>query len=747
MAQDHSGAQDRHEAPRGGGVGQGGTSSLSGDMTTAQTAAPGAAMAMRKESATVHDIECLTIDTVRTLAMDAVEQAHSGHPGTPMGLAPLAYALWTHGMSYLSDDPTWLDRDRFVLSCGHASMLQYAMLHLTGYDLSLDAIRNFRQLGSPAAGHPERGEVPGVETTTGPLGQGIANAVGMALAESMLAARFNTPAEASQPPTTASQQTASEAGDLVDHRTWVIASDGDLMEGVAYEAASLAGHLGLHKLCVFWDDNRITIDGSTDLSFTEDVVARFQACGWHVLRVPFEAGVAGYCEAIDAAMAETTRPTFVACQTHIGWGSPGKQDRSAAHGAPLGAEEVARTREAIGWPHEPFHVPKAVREHMTRAGTRAKQARDAWRARLEAVRATDPARVEAFEAAFDPWGSTCDGGSLEQAHEALNVARAGLPRDPMATRKASGRALAALSSALPLLVGGSCDLAGSNQTRIAGGGDVARQAFAGRNLNFGVREHAMGGVLNGLALHGGLRPYGGTFLVFADYMRPAMRLAALMQLPVIYVFTHDSIGVGEDGPTHQPIEHLASLRAIPNLHVIRPADAEETIEAWRAALGRSDGPTALVLTRQSVPALPRGHAEQAPPVAEGAYVLRAGGLSPDVALMATGSEVALAVEAAELLQRDGMTARVISMPCWERISSDRWRELIGDIPCRVAVEAGIEQGWHRWMGERGCMVGLSDFGASAPGSVLMEHFGLTAQAVAEAARRVVDARDRDGHVA
>ena len=658
-------------------------------------------------------LEQRCIDTVRTLSMDAVQQARSGHPGTPMGLAPLAYALWTHGMRYVSDDPAWLDRDRFVLSCGHASMLQYAMLHLTGYDLPMEDIRNFRQLGSAAAGHPEWGEAPGVETTTGPLGQGIGNAVGMALAEAHLAERFNT-----------------ESHTLVDHRTWVIASDGDLMEGVAYEAASLAGHLGLHKLCVFWDDNRITIDGTTDLSFTEDVVARFAASGWHVVRVPFEEGVAGYRRAIDEAMAETTRPTLVACRTHIGWGSPNKQDRSAAHGAPLGVDEVAHTKASIGWTHEAFHVPEAVRAHLTEAGRRGAARRGAWLEEMEAARAAEPDRVRAFEQA-------CAGVSSAALATALEGVRESLIGVSQATRKASGRILHALERAVPTLMGGSCDLAGSNQTRLPESGEIARGSYAGRNVHFGVREHAMGAILNGMALHGGVRPYGGTFLVFADYMRPSIRLAALMGLPVIYVFTHDSIGVGEDGPTHQPVEHLAALRAIPNLHVMRPADGVEVCEAWRLALERVDGPTALVLTRQSVPALPERRAGDTPPVADGAYIVRPGGVEPDCALLATGSEVALALEAAEALQAEGVQARVISLPCWERIQEERWRELVGTTGVRVAVEAGIRQGWDRWLGERGAMVGMSGFGASAPGAVLFEHFGLTAANVTAAVRKLL----------
>ena len=651
------------------------------------------------------------IDTLRTLAMDAVQAAKSGHPGTPMALAPLAYALWTHGMRYTSADPAWPDRDRFVLSCGHASMLLYGILHLTGYPLELEDIRQFRQWGSPAAGHPEYGHVAGVETTTGPLGQGIANGVGMALAERHMAARFNR-----------------DDSVLVDHRTWVIASDGDLMEGVSFEAASLAGHLGLGRLCVFWDDNRITIDGTTDLSFSEDVAARFRALGWDVVHVGDDEGVPGYRRAIDAAMADDDRPTLVVCRTHIGAGSPGKQDTSAAHGSPLGADEVVRTKEALGWPLEPtFFVPDDVREHLVEAGRRGQTIRDAWQARLEAARQADPGRVAAFEAAL----SGDLPAAVTTALDAVGLAEGGRK---MATRKASGKVIAALESALPELMGGSADLAGSNNTRLPQSGDVRRRRFGDRNLHFGVREHGMASMLNGMSLHGGIRPYGGTFLVFADYMRPAMRLAALMGLPVVYVFTHDSIGVGEDGPTHQPIEHLASLRAMPNLHVLRPADAAETVEAWRLALERRDGPTALVLTRQDLEPLDRTRGRPVSAVADGAYVVRSGAESPDVVLLASGSEVGVAVEAAELLQGQGVTARVLSMPCWERIDPAAFEAACGGARVRVGVEAAASFGWHRWTGPGGALVTLDRFGASAPAGVLFEELGFSGEHVAAVAK-------------
>jgi transketolase len=659
------------------------------------------------------DLAERTVTTVKTLAMDAVQRARSGHPGTPMGLARLAYALWTRVMKYDSGAPEWPDRDRFVLSCGHASMLQYALLHLTGYDLSVEDLRDFRQLGSRTPGHPERGLTPGVETTTGPLGQGLGNAVGMALAERMLAARWNAPGH-----------------EVVDHRTWVIASDGDVMEGVASEAASLAGHLGLGRLCVFWDDNRITIDGPTSLSFSEDVAARFEALGWHVLHVPAGAGVEDYAEAARASQAVEGRPSLVVCRTHIAEGSPHKQDTSAAHGAPLGEDEVRATKRALGWPEDAtFLVPEDVRAHMHAAGRRGGPEREAWEGRMATWRAADAPAAARFEDDL--------AGRLPEGWEGA------LPRfesgTSMATRKASGQVLAALGPVLENLVGGSCDLAGSNQTTIPGAGDVARGSYAGRTLHFGVREHGMGAVLNGLALHGGLRPYGGTFLVFSDYMRPSIRLAALMRLPVTYVFTHDSIGVGEDGPTHQPVEHLAALRAVPGLTVVRPADAAETAEAWRMAL-RGDGPTALCLTRQGLPVLDRSVLAPASGTGDGAYVLRAGAERPDVVLLASGSEVSLALEAAERLGADGLAARVVSMPCWERFEArvpEEREALFGGCAARVGIETGVAQGWHRWVGPAGVLLGMHGFGASGPAGEVMARFGFTVQGVVDAARRAI----------
>ena len=661
---------------------------------------------------TAPDLEKRAIDTARTLAMDAVEKAGCGHPGTPMALAPLAYALYAKTMKHAPSDPLWPDRDRFVLSAGHASMLQYAALHLSGYALSLADLEAFRQWGSRTPGHPEHGHTPGVETTTGPLGQGIANAVGMALAERMLAVRFNRP-----------------GFEVVDHRTWVIASDGDLMEGVASEAASLAGHWGLSRLCVFWDDNRITIDGPTSLSFTEDVGARFAAYGWNVLRVPDGALAAEFVEAAEAARRETERPTFVVCRTHIGVGAPTKHDTSKAHGEALGAAEVRGAKEAYGWPPDArFLVPDEVRAPWREAAGRGERARTEWRARMEAYRAAFPAEAAALEAVGSgrlPSGWDAGLSSAIPAGKALS------------TRKASGLSIQALAARVPALVGGSADLAGSNQTAIAGGGEVSRGSFSGRNLAFGVREHAMASICTGMSLHGGFRPYCGTFLVFADYMRPAIRLAALLRAKVVYVFTHDSIGVGEDGPTHQPVEQLASLRAIPGLTVLRPGDGAETAEAWRVAL-ETDGPVALILTRQDLPAIDRTRCAPASGVAAGGYVLLdPDGGTPDLVLVGTGSETSLCLAAQEVLAARGVRARVVSLPCWERFAArpeaERARVLPDGVP-RLAVEAASSFGWARWVGDRGDVVSLDHFGASAPAPRLFAEFGFTPDAVAARAQ-------------
>ncbi|HVG95237.1 MAG TPA: transketolase, partial [Planctomycetota bacterium] len=647
--------------------------------------------------ATEDSLALRAIDTIRTLSMDAVEKAKSGHPGTPMALAPLAYALWTRVMTYDPRDPGSPFRDRFVLSAGHASMLLYSVLHLTGYDLPLDELKAFRQWGSRTPGHPEHGHTPGVETTTGPLGQGLANAVGMALAERMLAARYDRPGHA-----------------VVDHRTWVVAGDGDMMEGVSSEAASLAGHLGLSRLCVFYDDNRITIDGPTSLAFTEDVGRRFLAYGWNVLHVPDTAGVDDLVAAAEAARRESSRPTLVVVRTHIGIGS-GRQDTSKAHGEPLGPDEVRGTKRTYGWPEEAqFLVPDDVARHMREAGERAAGRLAERRGRIDAYRSAFPAEARALEDAL--------GGRLPTGVDAALDA-VGTDAKATSTRKASGAAIQAVAAVMPALVGGSADLAGSNVTTIPGGGVVQRDAYGGRNLAFGVREHAMGAILSGIALHGGWRPFGGTFLVFSDYMRPSIRLAALMRAPVTYVFTHDSIGLGEDGPTHQPVEHLAALRAIPGMTVIRPADAAETAEAWRVAL-RAEGPVALALTRQDLPALGKPRAEVRRGVAAGAYVVReTGSGAPDVVLVGTGSEVAPCLGAAERLEAEGIRARVVSMPSvclfGRQDAAARAAVLPPGVP-RVVVEAATPFGWEGVAGPGGATIGLDHFGASAPAPRLFQ---------------------------
>ncbi|MGD0484039.1 MAG: transketolase [Gemmatimonadales bacterium] len=663
------------------------------------------------------DLDLLCINTIRTLAMDAVEAAQSGHPGTPMALAPLAWLLYTRHLRHDPRHPDWPDRDRFVLSAGHASMLLYATLHLVGYDLSLEEIRNFRQWGSRTPGHPEHGPTPGVETTTGPLGQGLANAVGMALAEAHLAARFNRSGHA-----------------VVDHRTYVIASDGDLMEGISHEAASLAGHLALGKLIVFYDDNHITIEGSTSLACDDDVVRRFEAYGWHVQRVEDGNDLAALDAAACAAEAEAARPSLVIVRTHIGFGSPHKQDTADAHGSPLGKDEVALTKRAYGWPEDAtFLVPPAARAHAGACVARGAALVGAWARRVAAYEAAHPDAAAEWRAAL--------AGELPAGWEAALPAFTEQDA-PQATRAASGKVLNALAPVVKTLIGGSADLAPSTNTLLKGYADFSAAHREGRNLHFGIRELGMAGVLNGMALHGGVRPYGATFLVFSDYARPAIRLAALMGLPVVYVFTHDSIGLGEDGPTHQPVEHLAALRAIPGLVVIRPADAVETAAAWRTALLRRGGPTALVLTRQKVPALARAGTGAAEGIARGGYVLaEATGGAPRVVLLGTGSEVAVCVAARALLERDGVPTRVVSVPSVELFSAQAadYRDAVlpPAVRARVAVEAGRSVGWHRWVGDGGDVVALDHFGASAPAERLFAEYGFTPEHVAARARALL----------
>jgi transketolase len=656
-----------------------------------------------------------SINSIRALSMDAVEQAQSGHPGTPMALAPAAYVLWHRFLRHNPENPGWPDRDRFVLSCGHASMLLYSLLHLSGYDLPLEEIKNFRQWGSRTPGHPERGHTPGVETTTGPLGQGFGNAVGMAIAERFLGEQFNRPDHA-----------------IVDHRTWVFASDGDLMEGVASEAASLAGHLRLGKLTVIYDDNHITIDGDTALTFSEDVPRRFEAYGWQVVRVGDGNDLAAIAAALEAAQTETVRPTLIVLRTVIADPAPTKRNTAEAHGAPLGAEEVRRTKEILGWPLEPkFFVPDDALAHWRSAVARGAELEAGWQMRYDRYATAHPA----LAAELDRWLSGQLPEGWEKALPTIEPAPGGL-----ATRQASGLALQAIAAAVPNLVGGSADLGSSTGTTLKRGGSFG-PATTGRTFHWGVREHGMAACLNGIAAHGGLRAFGSTFLVFSDYMKPSIRLAAIMGLPVIYIGTHDSIGLGEDGPTHQPVEHLAMLRAIPNLVTLRPADATETIEAWRVAMERQDGPTMLVLSRQKLPVLDR--AALADGVQRGAYVLLdPPGTGPiEAILLATGSEVAVALDAARRLHGEGVRARVVSMPSWELFAaqSEAYRDSVlpPNVRARVAVEAAGPMGWSRWTTDQGTMIGMEGFGASAPADRLFKEFKLTPEYVAQEVNRLI----------
>jgi transketolase len=662
-------------------------------------------------------LDQLCVNTLRTLAIDAVERAKSGHPGAPMGLAPVSYVLWTRHLRHSPENPQWVGRDRFVLSCGHASMLLYGLLYLSGYDLSLEDLKTFRQWGSRTPGHPEYGDTPGVETTTGPLGQGFGNAVGMALAAAHLAARFNRPKL-----------------EVVAHRVYVLASDGDLMEGVSHEAASLAGHLGLGDLIVLYDDNGITIDGSTDLTYSDDVPQRFAAYGWQVLTVDDGNDLSAVDAAIVAAKAERARPSLVVVRTHIGYGSPNKQDTAAAHGAPLGEEEVHLTKRNLGWPHDaPFAVPDDALEVWRRCRDRGTALESEWKELNREYRVREPKLAAEFDRRLR--------GELPSGWEDA------MPRfteadGPMATRAASGKVLAALTPRIPELLGGSADLGGSNNTLVKEADDLGRGNLGGRNMYFGVREHAMGAILNGMARHGGIVPYGGTFLVFSDYMRPPIRLAAMMGLKVVYVFTHDSIGLGEDGPTHQPVEMLAALRVVPNLIIIRPADAAETSEAWRVALEHRGGPVALALTRQKIPALAREQVSAGDGLANGAYVIAdAPGGQPDVILLASGSEVHVVLDARQRLRADGIEARVVSMPSMELFAAQPrgYREdvLPPSVTRRLAVEAAHPMPWWRWVGEHGDVLGIETFGRSAPAARLLEEYGFSADNVVQRVQRLL----------
>ncbi|HKP90430.1 MAG TPA: transketolase [Thermoleophilaceae bacterium] len=654
----------------------------------------------------------LCVNTIRTLSMDAVQNANSGHPGAPMGLAPLAYVLYTRVMRHNPGNPDWPNRDRFVLSAGHASMLLYSMLYLTGYPMTLDDLKNFRQVGSPTAGHPERKYSPGIEVTTGPLGQGISNAVGLALGERMLNARF---------------------GDVVDHHTFTIASDGDMQEGVASEASSFAGHLGLGRLIAFYDDNKIQLASPVDVVMTEDVAKRYEAYGWHVINLGDTNDLDEIEQATRAAMDVEDRPSLILIRTHIAFGSPNKQDTTSAHGSPLGDDEVRATKENLGWdPDKKFEVPEEALAHFRECCERGAELEREWDERFASWRDSHPDEAALFD--------TIQRGEMPAGFDE-DVPKFDADPKGMATRKASGAAIQWAAGRVPHLVGGSADLASSTNTDIEDGGDVTRDDYSGRNLRFGVREHGMGAIVNGLALQG-LRAFGATFLTFSDYMRGAVRLSALMKLPAIWVWTHDSIGLGEDGPTHQPVEHLAALRAIPRLNVVRPADANETALGWRFALRQTEAPTAFALSRQNLPVLDPGQVPD-DAIERGAYVLSdSSDGDPDVILMGTGSEVSLCVEAAEKLEADGVGVRVVSMPCMDTFAEqdDAYREEVLPRACRarVAVEAACPLGWDRWIGDDGEFLGMRTFGESGPAPEVYEHFGITADKLVELGRSAID---------
>ena len=662
-------------------------------------------------------LDQLCINTIRFLAVDTVQKAKSGHPGTPMGAAPMAYALWDRFLKHNPADPTWPNRDRFVLSCGHASALLYSLLHLTGYNLPMDELKQFRQWGSKTPGHPEHGLTPGVEATTGPLGQGFGNAVGMALAERWLAGQYNRPGH-----------------EIIDHHTYALVSDGDLQEGIASEAASMAGTLGLGKLIMLYDDNDISIEGDTDITFGENVAQRFQAYGWHVIGPIEGMDVEAVSSALTAAKAETGKPSIIVCRTVIGYGSPNKAGKGSAHGDPLGEEEVVLAKENLKWaPSDAFSIPAEAGAHLGLASGRGDVKQAEWNAAFSEY-------LEAFPEDAQQLDDALRGKLPAGWEDGLN----GLfdKPDPIATRSASNVVMNAISKNVPAFIGGSADLAPSTRTILDDRGHIGNGEFSGHNLHFGVREHAMGAVANGIALHGGAIPYTATFLVFSDYMRPSIRLGAIMGQQVIYVFTHDSIGVGEDGPTHQPIEHLMALREIPGLVVSRPADATETVEVWRGAMARQDGPTVMAFTRQNLPVLDRSVLSPASGVLKGGYILWESGDSPQVVIMATGSEVHIALEAGQALDSEGIAARVVSMPSWEVFDEQpkEYRDSVlpPSLRARVSVEAGTTMGWERYVGLDGASVGMSGYGASAPAAVLYENFDITAKRVADEARKLVN---------
>lgn len=662
-------------------------------------------------------LDQLCVDTIRTLSIDGVQKANSGHPGLPMGAADIAYVLWTQFLRHNPKNPDWFNRDRFILSAGHGSMLHYSLLHLTGYDLPLEQLKQFRQWGSQTPGHTEYGLTPGIETTTGPLGQGFANGVGMAIAEAFLAATFNREGHA-----------------LVDHYTYAIVSDGDLMEGVSQEAASMAGHMKLGKIIYLYDDNLISLDGSIDLSFSEDRMMRFEAYGWHTQQIDGH-DRAAIAEAIKNAQAVTDKPSIIACRTIIGYGSPNKSNSAKAHGSPLGPDEVKLTKEAYGWdPDKEFYIPDEALAEFRQAIDRGPAWEAEWKDKLGAYSQAFPDDAEKFRAALS--GELPDGWD-----EALPVFKP--DAKGIATRVASGKTINAIAPVIPTLVGGSADLASSNNTLIDDSPNFAIESYAGRNIYFGVREHAMSAALNGMALHGGLFPYGGTFMVFSDYCRPAIRVAALSHVPTIFVFTHDSIGLGEDGPTHQPVEQLAALRVMPNVTVIRPADANETAQAWKVALEKRTGPVALVLSRQNLPVFDRSGMADAANLSKGAYIMiDTDRVYPDVLLLATGSEVQLAVEAHARLAEQGISANVISFPSWELFEQqpDEYKEYVlpPSVKARVAIEAGVTMGWEKYVGPQGTIIGLDRFGASAPYQVIFEQLGFTVDNVVLRALETID---------
>ena len=663
------------------------------------------------------DIKQLAIDAIRVLSMDAVQQANSGHPGTPMALAPVGYVLFHKHLRHNPSDPLWLDRDRFVLSIGHASMLIYSLLYLSGYDLSDEDIRNFRQWESPTAGHPEYGHAPGIETTTGPLGQGVANSVGLALAERWLAKRYNRPGH-----------------EVVDHFTYALCSDGDMMEGVSHEAAAIAGHQKLGKLIWIFDDNRITIDGGTELSSSTNQAKRFEAYGWHVTHVSDGNDLEEIDRAIIEAKRESERPSLIVLRTTIGYGSPGKAGTSAAHGAPLGQDEIIKTKENLGYPSlEPFHVENSTREHWAACLENGRKLQEDWQKRFSLYQEQAPDFAAEFLQVMS--------GELPEDWDE-NVPNLTAAENEDATRGWSGKVLQGVASRLPNLIGGSADLAGSNKTTINGADNLLSSSPGGRNIHYGIREHAMASIMNGMALHGGIRPFGGTFLIFSDYMRPAIRLAALMGQSVIYVFTHDSIGLGEDGPTHQPVEQLAALRAVPNLCDLRPGDAAETEIAWRVAIERTEGPSFLALTRQKVVLLDRrGILAGAEGLRRGGYVLvEAASGTPEVILIASGSELGIILEARERLEAEGTPTRVVSLPSWYLFGRQEkgYRDSVlpPEISNKVSVEAASTFGWTRWVGASGSSLGLDHFGASAPSDILFEKFGFAVEDVVKAARNV-----------